>query len=147
VECTMQGVGLLHGVWRRGLYDACTATLGRTPPKALQTSCWGAKRLSPGQVAYAASDAILAHRLWRSMEPELRRTLRFAAYELQRDAIPATASMELRGLGFDRDVHAHQCEVWARDLAAARRKFVELTDRPPPAKPAEVREWLSENVD
>jgi ribonuclease D len=86
MECTLQATGLLHGVYNRGLDDACQATFGITPPKALQTSCWGAPRLSPRQIAYAASDAILAWRLWREMAPRMRREGLSRAYELQRDA-------------------------------------------------------------
>jgi DNA polymerase-1 len=143
VECTMQAAGLLHGVTRRSLKNACKATLGLTPPKTLQKSCWGAKRLSPGQIAYAATDAVLAHKLWSRVGPMLRRESLFAAYELQRDAIPAVAAMELRGLGFDRDEHARQIETWTRDLASSRRQFAEIAGRPPPAKPAETRAWLA----
>jgi DNA polymerase I-like protein with 3'-5' exonuclease and polymerase domains len=144
VECTMQVAGLLLGVWNRSLATASTAILGVEPPKALQTSCWSAPRLSAGQLAYAASDAVLTWRLWRRMRPALEQKDRLAAYELQRAAIPAVADMRLRGLGFDPDEHARQVETWARELAEARRKYVDLTGQAPPSRPDEVRAWLAD---
>jgi hypothetical protein len=65
------------------------AFLGLEVPKDLQVSDWGAEELSPGQIAYAASDAILAWRLWPRMAAELTDKQRWNAYELQRRAIPA----------------------------------------------------------
>ena len=41
------------------------------------------------------------------------------------------------------DVHADQVNVWSRELAAARRHYLELTGKPPPTTPAEIRAWLS----
>jgi DNA polymerase-1 len=145
MECTLQATGLLHGVYNRGLDDACSATFGTTPPKALQTSCWGARRLSRGQTSYAASDAILAWRLWREKVPRLRNERLWQAYELQRDALMPVADMELRGLGFDREVHAAQVKKWSTELAERRREFTGIARKPPPSKQLEVRDWLVEN--
>ena len=138
----MQAAGLLLGVWNRSLAAAAGALLGATPPKDLQTSCWSAPRLSSGQVAYAASDAVIAWLLWKRMEPELRAKSRFAAYELQRDAIPAVADMERRGMGFDRDRHAEQVAAWRDEIAALEAQIIELTGKPAPAKGAEERAWI-----
>ena len=63
VACTMQMAGLLLGTNKgcRTLAHAAEQYLGiEDLPKGLQTSDWGAKRLSPDQVAYAALDAVLA---------------------------------------------------------------------------------------
>ena len=146
IECTAQATGLVHGVERflsdgvrhRSLADACAHELGLEPPKALQTSCWGAARLSPGQIAYATSDAVLTHRLWHRMAPRMP----LQAYLLQRDAIPAVAAMELRGLGFDAQEHARQVEAWSRQLAEARCEYLEMAGEPAPDKVTEVQEWL-----
>jgi DNA polymerase-1 len=146
-ECAMQAGGLLNGAQRRGLDDVCSAMLGMVPPKDLQTSCWGAARHSPGQIAYAASDSILAYRLWRRQQPALVREGLIDAYRLQRDAIAPVAEMELRGLGFDREEHARQVEGWSRDLADARSRFADIAGRPPPANLGQVREWLAPHVD
>ena len=122
VECTLQAAGLLFGCWNRSLAASCQNVLGIEPPKSLQVSCWSAPRLSPGQVAYAAADAVLAHRLWLKMRPTLEAKGRFAAYELQRDSVLAVADMQLRGLGFDRETHAQQAEAgpgsWPRRVAS-----------------------------
>jgi DNA polymerase I len=145
-ECTSQGSGLLTGVGfgssNRSLANAVKSFLDLEIPKSLQTSDWGAERLSEVQIAYAAMDAVLARRLWAKIEPELRSKDRWAAYELQRNAIPAVADMELRGLGFDREEHARQVDQWSTELAEARRAYHALTGQPPPTKPNEVRELV-----
>ena len=50
-QCTMQAAGLLLGVHRRSLADACSAYLGVDVPKAHQTSDWRAPTLTRGQLA------------------------------------------------------------------------------------------------
>jgi DNA polymerase I-like protein with 3'-5' exonuclease and polymerase domains len=144
VDCTMQAAGLLLGVYNRSLATASAAMFGIQPPKALQTSCWSASRLTKGQLAYAASDAVLTWRLWRAIRPALEQNDRIAVYELQRAAIPAVADMRLRGLGFDAAEHARQVEAWARELADARRSYLGLTGKTPPSRPDEVRAWLTD---
>jgi DNA polymerase I len=146
LQCTMQAAGLLHGVWNRSLAAVSEEVLGRKPPKDLQTSTWSAPILSAGQIAYAASDAVLAYDLWKVLVPELRRTKRSKAYVLQRNAIPAVADMQLRGLGFDPEVHAEQVRAWSTELAESRRAYLEMTGDPPPSKPAEVLRWLQETA-
>ena len=146
IECTAQATDLLHGVERffpdgvrhRSLADACAHEFGFEPPKALQTSAWGAKHLSPGQIAYAASDAVLTHRLWHRMAPRMP----LQAYVLQRDAIPGVSAMELRGLGFACEEHARQVEEWSRQLAAARQEYLDIAGEPAPEKTAEIQEWI-----
>jgi DNA polymerase I-like protein with 3'-5' exonuclease and polymerase domains len=146
-DCTAQAMGLLRGVGfggsGRGLDKAANVFLGLEVPKGLQVSDWGAEELSPGQIAYAASDAILAWRLWPKMVAELTDKQRWNAYELQRRAIPAVADMELRGLGFDRDAHARQMREWAVGLAEARHTYHELTGEAPPATQADKQTWLT----
>jgi DNA polymerase-1 len=142
-DCSMQAAGLLLGVQKRSLANTAKARLNLDVPKAHQTSHWGADHLSTGQIAYAASDAILVHRLWPLLQFELQRTSRWDAYELQRRVIPAVADMRLRGLGFDEVEHARQIDAWTRELTEARREYHRLTGNPPPAKPAEVRTRLT----
>jgi len=159
VDCTLQAQGLINGVGfhgeRRSLAQTAEDVLGLKVPKELQTSSnWGAERLSPGQIAYAASDAILAWQLWRRMKPVLRalhprhdkrlgETWCLAqAYELQRRAIVPVAAMELRGLGIDRTGHAAVSDKWARELAEERHAYHGMTGRNPPANDGERREWL-----
>jgi DNA polymerase I-like protein with 3'-5' exonuclease and polymerase domains len=147
LDCTMQAMGLLRGVGYggsgRGLDKAALTFLELEVPKQLQLSDWSAAELSPGQIAYAASDAILAWRLWPKMAAELADKNRREAYELQRRAIPAVADMELRGLGFDREAHAEQIEQWSLGLARARHSYTKLTGEPPPSSQVDKQAWLS----
>jgi DNA polymerase I-like protein with 3'-5' exonuclease and polymerase domains len=151
VECTAQADGLLHGTERlikgigrrtRSLENAARDTFGLDVPKALQTSDWSAKRLSDGQLAYAATDAVVAWRLWLVQKKRLKASGRLVAYTLQRDVLPAVADMQLRGLRLDRNKHAEQVESWKLRLAEARREYHELTGQSPPATDVEVRAWV-----
>lgn len=142
-ECTLQAAGLLLGVRRRGLDDVASSYLGIELPKGLQTSDWGAPVLSPGQLAYAALDAIVALRVWLKLRVELREKRRGAAYVLQRDVTPIVARMELRGVLFDVAEHRRQMTDWGIALADARQELVTLTGQPPPATPNKVRELLA----
>jgi DNA polymerase-1 len=148
LECTQQASGLLLGVGYGGearkLDKVAKRVLKLDVPKELATSNWTAKELSPGQTQYAASDAIIAWRLWSKAEPALHKSQRWDAYELQRRVIPAVADMELRGLGFDRARHREKVSVWARELAQARQEYLDITKKEPPSKPAQVREWLAD---
>jgi hypothetical protein len=146
IDCTMQMAGLVLGVGfggGRSLANAAKELLGLEVPKALRMSDWAAMRLSPGQLAYAASDAVLTRRLWPALVDALRANGAGAAYEVQRGALPAVAVMELRGLLLDRAEHARQVDAWSRELAEARRLYLELTGALPPSSPNEVRAWLT----
>ena len=141
IECTMQASGLVYGP-PRSLANACAKAGIPAPPKTLGTSCWNAPRLSRGQVAYAASDAALACVLWPDLLDKLAETGRRAAYELQRNAIPAVAAMQLRGLGYRWRTHARQIAVWKEELAAAQKEYHAIAGTAPPSTPNEIRAWL-----
>jgi DNA polymerase I-like protein with 3'-5' exonuclease and polymerase domains len=146
IGCTLQAGGLVIGTGfggeRRSLESVSTEILRITPPKALQTSDWGAPTLSRGQVAYACSDAVLAYRLWPRLRGELVRHQRTGAYLLQRSAIPAVAAMERRGLLLDRIEHAKHIDAWSQGLAHARREFLAITGDPPPVNDNQIRDWM-----
>jgi DNA polymerase-1 len=146
IGCTLQAGGLVIGVGfggeKRALDSVATEVLGLTPPKALQTSDWAAPQLSPGQICYAASDAILAYHLWPKLRSELIKHRRSGAYLLQRSAVPAVAAMESRGLCFDTAEHASQIDEWSLKLAEARRSFRDITGESPPVNDNEIRYWL-----
>lgn len=145
-ECTQQMAGLVGGVGyggeRRRLDRVAKATLGIDVPKDLQTAHWAAPRLSAGQVAYAGCDAVLPYRLLSILDHELHQTRRWNAYALQRDAIPGVVDMEYRGAGFGRETHQQQSSDWAKELTEARQEYFDLTGKPPPMTPNEVRAWL-----
>jgi len=88
IGCTMQAGGIVVGVGfggeKRSLANVSKEILGLDPPKSLQMSDWGAARLSPGQVCYAATDAILAYRLWPKLRAQIITKERTGAYLLQR---------------------------------------------------------------
>ena len=151
LHCTTQATGLLIGVGfggeTRSLVNAAKHFLGVDVPKDLQTSDWSAHNLSFGQIAYAAADAVIAHRLWSIVRRELVEKERWDAYELQRKAIASVADMELRGLGFDQEQHASQTQNWSQELTNARREYHDLTGASPPSSLAEVREWLASVID
>jgi DNA polymerase-1 len=144
IECTLQGIGLLHGVEgrKRSLAAASKTMLHLDPPKLLQTSAWAAPRLSVGQIAYAASDAVLAFRLWREVEQALKSKGRYTAYEVQRNAIAAVADTELRGIAFDLKKHARLVAGWKIDITTLEQKIIDLTGQPPPAKKTEEQAWI-----
>ena len=98
--------------WRPGGIE-CSAYLAVDVPKAHQTSDWRAPTLSRGQLAYAAADAVLCHRLWERTACDLKARGRDRAYRLQRDCLAAAAAMELRGVAIDLDAHAALCDRWA----------------------------------
>jgi DNA polymerase I len=136
-ECTMQAAGLLLGTHRRALDDAALAVLGIELPKQLQTSDWSADTLSPGQIAYAALDAIIALRLWRLLRLELHAKGRGDAYLLARDAIPAAVRMQARGVGLDQAAHRAWIDDRTAAREAARNALTAETGLPPPEKPAQ----------
>jgi hypothetical protein len=104
IECTMQATGLEIGAENsplggRSLANAAKVIGKIKVGKSFATSDWEAAQLSPGQIAYAAADSVLAYKLWRELRPRLLRVLghgtnRWTAYELQRDAAPAVAAMQ-----------------------------------------------------
>jgi len=133
IECTMQATGLEIGAENSPLGGRSLANAAKVfgkikVGKSFATSDWEAEKLSPGQIAYAAADAILAYRLWRRLRPRLLRPLghgmnRWRAYELQRDAAPAVAAMQNKGLLVDRVEHAKQVAEWSLALAESRRAY------------------------
>jgi DNA polymerase-1 len=143
----MQAGGLMHGTGfhgeTRALDRLARVRLQIDVPKGLQLADWDAPRPSPGQIAYAGGDSVVAHRMWPDLRDALKRKGRWAAYGLQRRAAPVVAAMGLVGIGFDRAEHARHVDTWSRELAAARRQYVKLTGRPPPSKPSEIRGWLA----
>jgi DNA polymerase-1 len=144
-EDTMQAAGLLLGVYRRGLDDAALEYLDIVElPKGLQRSDWSAPTLSPGQIAYAALDAIVVLRLWLKLRVELLNKNRGGAYVLQRDVTPVVARMTARGIRLGREPHNGVVADWSDKLAKARATFVATTGQAPPDTPAKVRAYLEQ---
>ena len=65
------GIARRHGLERSGVRTLAALFLGIRIPKGTKTSNWAARRLSPPQVAYAATDAWVCRELYLKFE-ELR---------------------------------------------------------------------------
>jgi DNA polymerase I len=142
-ECTMHAAGLLIGNHRRGLDDAAHHFLHLDLPKDLQTSDWGAPILSPGQLAYAALDAIIALKLWPLLLQQFKNNNGpVGAYVLQRSAILPTVRMQARGVIVDQAGHQQERDEWALKRAEAHQQLTALLGKPPPDTPAKIRSLL-----
>jgi len=91
---------------RHGLKDLCKELLGVDLSKQQQTSDWGAADLTAEQLAYAASDVLHLHALWRRLEALLLREGRLGLAEACFAFLPARARLDLLGYG-DPDIFSH----------------------------------------
>jgi DNA polymerase I-like protein with 3'-5' exonuclease and polymerase domains/predicted P-loop ATPase len=89
--------------------------LNETIDKSEQTSDWAAPVLSPSQLLYALTDAVITHRVWEVLRAELHRKSKqydvniAAGYEDLRFSATMAHAMERAGIGFD--VAAHQAWI------------------------------------
>jgi DNA polymerase-1 len=141
-ECSMQAAALMLGVRCRSLDDTAQHYLGIALPKELQLSDWSAEKLSPGQLAYAALDAIIALQLWPHLLRDVITTKRAEAYVLCREATPVVVRMQARGVRMDIAAHQQQIQRWQTEQARACREFQTLTGYATPETPAEIRALL-----
>ncbi len=91
---------------RHGLKDVSRELLGIDLSKAQQSSDWGAAKLSPEQLAYAASDVLNLHALKTRLDAMLVREGRMALAEACFDFLPSRAKLDLAGWE-DTDIFAH----------------------------------------
>ena len=91
---------------RHGLKDLVRELLTTEISKAQQSSDWGAARLSPDQIAYAASDVLHLHALKARLDMMLERESRADLAQACFDFLPARAQLDLAGWE-DVDVFAH----------------------------------------
>lgn len=91
---------------RHGLKDLCQELLSVTLSKAQQSSDWGAEKLSPEQLEYAASDVLYLHRLRDVLCERLDRENRMAVAEDCFRFLPARAKLDLMGWE-ETDIFAH----------------------------------------
>ena len=91
---------------RHGLRDLCRDLLGVDLSKQLQTSDWGAPKLSDEQLRYAASDVLYLHRLRQILDAMLAREGRQELAEACFGFLPARARLDLAGWG-EVDIFAH----------------------------------------
>ena len=91
---------------RHGLKDVTRELLGVDISKAQQSSDWGAAKLSPEQIAYAASDVLNLHALKTRLDAMLEREGRMELARACFDFLPWRARLDLAGWE-DADVFAH----------------------------------------
>jgi len=91
---------------RHGLKDVTRELLGVDISKAQQSSDWGQARLTPEQIAYAASDVLNLHALKTRLDAMLMREGRMELAQACFDFLPWRARLDLAGWE-DADVFAH----------------------------------------
>ena len=91
---------------KHGLKDVTKELLGIEISKTQQSSDWGAKTLSPEQLAYAASDVLHLHALKAKLDVMLEREGRAGLAQACFDFLPDRARLDLAGWE-DVDIFAH----------------------------------------
>jgi ribonuclease D len=91
---------------RHGLKDVTRELLGIELSKAQQSSDWGAAKLSPDQLTYAASDVLNLHALKSRLDDMLAREGRLELAAACFAFLPTRAQLDLAGWE-DTDIFAH----------------------------------------
>jgi ribonuclease D len=91
---------------RHGLKDLTRELLGIDMSKTQQSSDWGAAKLTPEQVAYAASDVTSLHALRNKLDVMLQREGRSGLAQACFDFLPHRAALDVAGWP-DIDIFAH----------------------------------------
>ena len=91
---------------RHGLKDVVRELMGVDLSKAQQSSDWGAERLSPEQLAYAASDVAYLHGLRTRLDAMLEREGRMELARACFEFLPWRAKLDVAGWE-DVDIFAH----------------------------------------
>lgn len=91
---------------RHGLRDLCRDLAGVDLSKQQQSSDWGAAKLTPEQLNYAASDVLYLHQLREKLDAMLKREGRTAMAQSCFDFLPTRARLDLAGWSED-DIFAH----------------------------------------
>jgi ribonuclease D len=91
---------------RHGLKDLIKEVLNVDISKTQQSSDWGAAKLTPEQVAYAASDVTSLHALRNKLDLMLEREGRAALAQACFDFLPHRAALDVAGWP-DVDIFAH----------------------------------------
>ncbi|WP_459773018.1 ribonuclease D [Asaia astilbis] len=92
---------------RHGLAHLCRELLGVDLAKQQQSSDWGAEKLSPEQLSYAASDVLHLHALWEKLEALLIREGRRELAQSCYDFLSARCRLDI--LGYEEpDIFSHR---------------------------------------
>jgi ribonuclease D len=91
---------------RHGLKDLCQDLLGVELSKQMQSSDWGAERLSEAQLAYAANDVLHLHALRERLDAMLAREGRLELASACFEFLPQRVELDLAGWA-ETDVFAY----------------------------------------
>ena len=91
---------------KHGLKDLCRDLLGVEISKQMQSSDWGAAKLSEEQLRYAASDVLYLHRLREALDAIIEREGRSELAKACFDCLPARVALDIAGWE-DVDIFAH----------------------------------------
>ncbi len=91
---------------RHGLKDLARELLGVELSKQQQSSDWGAKKLSPAQIEYAAADVLYLHAIRDKLEAMLAREGRASLAQSCFEFLPSRAALDLEGWP-EIDIFAH----------------------------------------
>lgn len=91
---------------RHGLKNLLHDLLEVNLSKQQQSSDWGAPKLTPAQIDYAASDVLYLHRLREALNKRLLREDRMEVAQACFDFLPMRANLDLMGWP-DTDIFAH----------------------------------------
>jgi DNA polymerase-1 len=138
---TLQLTAMHLPLGRRTLEDVAQRFLGIPVPKTLQKSNWGTPELSTPQLAYAGVDPALAYIAGKAMHARLGERER-AAFAVANRAVPAIARMRIKGMPFDRVVHAAWVDEQQQAFATQREEFERITGSSAPTSAPAVRAWL-----
>ncbi|MCG6884659.1 MAG: DNA polymerase I [Silicimonas sp.] len=99
-------------------------------------------------VKYAAEDADITLRLWRTFKPLLHKARVTTVYEtLERPLVPVLAEMEMTGIKVDRDVLARMSNAFAQKMAQLEDEIQELAGETfNVGSPAQLGEILFEKM-
>jgi len=82
---------------KHGLKDLVREVLGMEVSKQQQSSDWGADKLTPEQLNYAASDVLYLHALREKLDAMLRREGREGLAKACFEFLPTRVQLDLRG--------------------------------------------------
>ena len=91
---------------RHSLKDLCRELTGTDLSKQQQSSDWGAAKLTPEQLDYAASDVLYLHAIKAKLDAMLSREGRMELAEACFRFLPARATLDIGGWADD-DIFAH----------------------------------------
>jgi DNA polymerase I len=147
IDCTMLMANALWGNLH-SLEELAKEVLGLTVSKELQKSDWNAQQLTEEQIAYAALDAVLAHRLHAVLLERLVSGERLGVYDRMRAAQASIAKLELNGIHLDAEGHKRLIQAWEVEKVQAEKELQEvLGPEVNPASPQQLSKWLQSNLD